>query len=173
MGNGHSGYAQDMIKEWCERNGEPDYEYYYEHAFGFKGNGVLSTFNNGEIQNSPAVIDVNEKTYTQNCACEVYLVMKINPDLFTLNGYLIIDSKLEGRKTYNFIMTPGEFGLEMSGIKNREEIFGKLIGFGDPLLDFFDPGSHIQLFSALSFKPMSEISTDSGIIFVDPIFEDM
>lgn len=171
MGNGNSNFAQDMIKQWCDNKGMLDYEYYYEHAFGFKGNGVLSIFNNGQIPNDPKVIDVNEKTYSQNCACDVYLIMKVNPDLFTFNGYLIIDTKTGGRRTYNFIMTPGEFGCAISGIKNREEIFGNLIGFGDPLLNLFVPGEHEQLFSALSFKPMNDISTESGIIFVDNIFD--
>ena len=37
---------------------------------------------------------------------------------------------------------------------------GKLIGFGDPLLDFFDPGYHLQLFSAISFTPLEIYNAD-------------
>jgi hypothetical protein len=170
MGNNNS--IKERIKEWCEKNGEGNYEYYYERPICFKGNGILNTFNNGEIGGIPKVLDVNFKTYIEDCACDVYLILKLNKNMITFNAHLYIINDLKIERYYNFLLNMTNCGFSITGISDREEIIGDLTEgfFGDSfglLLNFFAPGNSIQLMSPLTFTPTPIFESSTGIIIQD------
>jgi hypothetical protein len=174
MGNGNS--MQNRIKEWCDNNGEPDYEYYYERPICFKGNGILNTFNTAQVGGIPKVLDVNFKTYTEDCACNVYLILKANKNMLTFNAHLYIINDMGVKRYYNFLLNMTWNGFRIAGMSYKEEIFGELTeGFFNNndglILNLFAPGDHLQLMSPLEFKHTNVFERETGIIVQDSDYD--
>lgn len=169
MGNHHS--LQDRIKEWCENNGVPDYEYYYEHALVFKGNGIVSNFTSGSYNGTPKVLDVNFRTYKNECACKTFFICKPDPNMITMVGHLFFTNQFNVLQYVNMQLTPTYDGFKIHGILDGEEIFGKLSFFDAVIVDLFMPAKGRSIFAPLEFSSPHCFENDTGIPLQDHFFD--
>ena len=137
MGNHHS--LGDHIKKWCARNKIEDDNYYLENAICFKGPAIITYFNGAHVAEVPKVLDVNFKTYTEECACNIYVIFKPNKNMLTLNAHLFIFDDMKRQQYFNFQLTPALLGLHISGMSQGKELSGLLENDG------FSEDSFMQL----------------------------